>query len=154
MKPLSVAAFLVLNALGPASADDAIRGDLAKLQGNWSGVIGRRDNIPVVVEIRGRSVSASFTAPDGEKRTLRGEIRLDESVSPKAVDWINFKAQNGDDLPDNLGIYELDGDSFKVCNGGRDKPRPTEFKESEGGTPTLILLTRQKDDASDDEPKP
>ena len=147
MKPLSLALLFVVTTLVPASADDAPAGDLAKLQGKWVGTLSRRDRIPMLVEIQGRAVTASFTAPDGDKRTLKGEIRLDEKASPKAVDWINFKTQTGDDLPDNLGIYEFDGETFKVCNGGRDNPRPTEFKDGESGTPTLILLARQKDDA-------
>jgi uncharacterized protein (TIGR03067 family) len=146
MRMLPSAWMIVLaSALAAPAADDAPQGDLGKLQGKWTAMAGPNKDVPLTLEIKGNQATAIFTTPEGEKRTLKGEIRLDEKAKPKTLDWVKFKTSDGDELPDNLAIYELDGDSFKVCNGGRDNPRPTEFKESGEAGFSLLTFKRQKD---------
>ena len=44
------------------------------------------------------------------------------------------------------GIYELDGDSLKICiQTNKDKPRPTEFRSPAGSELWLVTLQRVKD---------
>lgn len=103
-------------------ADDAaLSGDLAKIQGRWTGKFGRDNDIVVAFEIKGNEVSGHFTTKDGEDVKLKGELKLDESAKPhKAVDWVKFTGRDGQELPANLGIYSIEGDEFKVCNGVRE----------------------------------
>ena len=41
-------------------------------------------------------------------------------------------------------IYELDGDTLKVCYDLSGKGRPTEFKTAEGTQLFLVIYTREK----------
>ena|GEM_PF-3406425 len=125
--------------------DDApLKGDLAKLQGDWTATVGPDKNITLGLNVKGRAVVVTFALPGGEEQTLKGEIALNEEAKPKTVDWVKFTRPNGEDAPPNLGIYTLDGDEFTVCSGGPDNPRPTEFKAGEGGHPILAVFTRKK----------
>jgi uncharacterized protein (TIGR03067 family) len=127
----------------PAEAvEGVLSGDLAKVQGKWRTTIGSNHETPVDIEIKGTAVTAAFPNEQGEMMRLKGELKLDPKAKPKTVDWLKFTAPDGEDLPDNLGIYELDGDDWKVCNGGPGMPRPTEFRQGEGGPPNLIILKR------------
>ena len=43
-----------------------------------------------------------------------------------------------------LGIYELDGDTYRYCLAPAGKPRPTEFASKEGSGHSLGASQRQK----------
>lgn len=149
---VSVLAVLLVLTTSAARADDsAPSGDLAKIQGRWTGKFGKDNDISVAFEIKGNEVSGHFTNKDGEDVSLKGEVKLDESAKPhKAVDWVKFTGRDGQELPANLGIYSIEGDEFKVCNGGPNNPRPTEFKAGENGEqPQLIILKREKAASAD-----
>jgi uncharacterized protein (TIGR03067 family) len=124
--------------------EKAPEGDLAQLQGEWKGTVGPERNIPVLLTIKDKAISVKITAPDGQEYTMEGELKLDEKASPKAVDWVNFKTPAGEETQPNKGIYRLEKDKWVVCNGGPSNPRPTEFKQGEGGPPNVIELERVK----------
>jgi uncharacterized protein (TIGR03067 family) len=147
LRPVAVA--IILAFVAPAGADDksaAPTGDLAKFQGKWKTKMGRDKQIDVAITIKDKSVTANGTGQDGQSFEIKGEIKLDENAKPhKTVDWVKFTRPNGDDMPDNLGIYTFEGeDSIKICNGGPGKDRPTEFKADDEGH-GLIVLKRDKD---------
>jgi uncharacterized protein (TIGR03067 family) len=120
------------------------KGDLGKLQGTWKGTVGANNEIPITIKIEGMAITATFTNDEGKEMVLKGEVKVDEKATPKAVDFVKFTDPDGKDLPDNLGIYELKDDEWKVCSGGQDNPRPTEFKEGGEGGPHLLVLKREK----------
>jgi uncharacterized protein (TIGR03067 family) len=126
------------------AAEPALTGDLAKLQGQWTAMFGRDKNIPMVVTVKGTSVTLSITRSDGQPYESKGEIKIDETAKPhKTIDWTKFIGRNGTEAPANLGIYVLNGDSCTFCNGGPGHERQTEFKASEGGPQQLITLNRK-----------
>ena len=137
-----------LAALAPLAAraadDPKPSGDLAKIQGRWTGMVGPEKNVPLTLVIEGTKANASFTRPDGTDVALKGKIKIDESKSPKQMDWTGFVRPDGNDAEDNLGIYELDGDTLKVCNGGPGNDRPAKFEEGTDGPPHIIVLKREK----------
>ncbi|WP_406697674.1 TIGR03067 domain-containing protein [Singulisphaera sp. Ch08] len=137
----------VLVPLLAAAADDSSKGDLAKFQGKWKTSIGPEKNIALTVQFKGNAVTASASTPDGQSFELKGEIKLDESAKPfKTIDWVKFTGPDGNDSPDNKGVYEVvDADTIKVCNGGPGNDRPTEFKEGDGAEAHVIILKREKD---------
>jgi uncharacterized protein (TIGR03067 family) len=67
--------------------------------------------------------------------------KLDPSKSPKTLD---AKVTDG---PNKrvvyLSIYEISGDTLKVCFDPEGKKRPTEFK-AESGSQTLVVHKRVK----------
>jgi uncharacterized protein (TIGR03067 family) len=146
MKAL-LSAVLVVVAAGACYADDeAPKGDLGKLQGKWKGKIGPNKDMDITVEVKGKTVTATFKNDEDKEMTLTGEVKLDENAKPKTADFFNFKGADGNSLPDNLAIYELNGDEWKVSSGGGGNPRPTEFKDEDGG-PHVMILKREKDAA-------
>ena len=66
--------------LGPAP-----KNDLERVQGRWSAKVGPNET-PITVEIKDRDVVATFTNDEGRKLMIKGEVRLDESKSPKQVE--------------------------------------------------------------------
>lgn len=137
---------LVLIAASTCFADDeAPKGDLGKLQGKWKGSIGPNKDIAITVEVKGKTVSATFKNDEDKEMTLKGEVKLDENAKPKTADFVMFTGSDGNSLPDNLAIYELADDEWKVCSGGGNNPRPTEFKDGGDGGPHVMILKREKD---------
>jgi uncharacterized protein (TIGR03067 family) len=71
-----------------------------------------------------------------------GEYKLDTAAKPKTIDL-------GKDKDFSLGVYELDGDTLKVCLLYGGKTRPTEFKADGKGT-VVTIFKRVTDEKKDD----
>jgi uncharacterized protein (TIGR03067 family) len=71
--------------------------------------------------------------------TYGGTYRVDVSKKPKTIDVVFTEGPDkGNTL---LGIYELDGDTYKVCIG---KERPKEFVSKPGSGHVLEVFKREK----------
>ena len=125
-----------------AAPDEALTGDLAKLQGDWTVKAGPRRDIPVTLTIRGRTVAVDVASPLGLTIHAEGKIKINESTRPKTVDWVEFSIVDGQDMPEILGLYELTGDAFKLVNGGPNNGRPTEFKKGDGALADVLVFRR------------
>lgn len=137
------------SAVAPAIADEkapAPKGDLAKLQGAWTGQIGPDKEIGVRLVFKGTDVTLVMSRPGEKPFETTGEITIDDQAKPfKTIDWRKFTKPDGGDLGENKSIYEFeDADTLKVCSGGPDRDRPTEFKASDDGHPHLLVLKRDK----------
>lgn len=115
--------------ISQARADD--KEDKEKLQGEWSQVSfelnGKSGKIPdAKYKFEGNNFYAtSSSGGDGE-----GTFAIDSSKKPKRID-LTGKGQL------LKAIYELDGDTLKVCIGDPPSERPTEFKSAE----KVIVMT-------------
>ena len=157
MAALSLSLLLILAAPAARSDDaekaDPPKGDLAKIQGKWKGMVGDEKNIPVTAVFKDNTVTVHVTIQEREL-DLKGEIKLDETKSPKTWDWTKFKGPNGDEPEDNLAIYKFDGeDKIILCSGGPGNERPTKFEAGENGPPNLVEFTRVKEETKKDEKK-
>jgi uncharacterized protein (TIGR03067 family) len=150
MRLLLAALTLAASAAAAPADDKDAKSDLDKLQGKWKAMVGPNKDIPFTLVVKDKTASVTITTPDGQERSFKGEVKLDEKKSPKQIDWVKFTRPDGTEAEANLGIYELKGDEFKVCNGGPGNSRPTEFKAGEMGPPNLILFTRAKDEEKKD----
>jgi len=128
---------------------DAPKGDLAKIQGKWTAMVGPEKNIPLTIEFKGTTANIAVSI-NGEDRTIKGEVKIDETKSPKEWDWTKFEGPDGQKVEDNLSIYKIEGDTLTVCSGGPGNERPKEFKAGDGGPPNLVELTRVKDEPKKD----
>jgi uncharacterized protein (TIGR03067 family) len=144
-------ALLLSGSVSSVRADDArgdaIRGDLAKLQGTWqlleAETDGRKMPEEQVKQFRVIIQGDRHTVQFGEQ-VLAKEVRfqIDPTTEPRSVD---------DLLEDGRmirGIYELQGDRLRSCVAGVSKDRPTEFTAKPGSGQTLRVFTRVKPEGS------
>jgi uncharacterized protein (TIGR03067 family) len=81
----------------------------------------------------------SFTFTIGDQ-VSKGTFKVDASKKPKTMD-ITYTEGPKETF---VGIYELDGDTFKVCLDPTGKNRPTKFESKKGSGYVLELLKREK----------
>jgi uncharacterized protein (TIGR03067 family) len=115
--------------------------DLDKLQGTW--------NI-ITLEMDGQSMSpgGSQIVIKGSRFTTKamgaeygGSLKVDESKKPKTFD---LKFTSGPEKGNtSLGIYELEGDEWRICLTVTGKKRPTRFAAAPGSGVALETLTRE-----------
>jgi uncharacterized protein (TIGR03067 family) len=76
------------------------------------------------------------------KITDEGTCKLKATAKPKELDITGTDGPNkGKTIP---AIYELNGDTLRVCYDLSGKDRPTEFKTKEGTQHFLVTYKRQK----------
>lgn len=68
-------------------------------------------------------------------------VKIDPDKKPKTIDLIR---KVGEQTLTETGIYELDGDTWKVCNDDSGATRPTEYSTKEGTRLELIMMKRVK----------
>jgi uncharacterized protein (TIGR03067 family) len=124
--------------------DDAAKKDLEKLQGEWvmdSHEFNGEKQPEERVKDYKRTVKAErFTVTLADKTIVEGTFTLDASKKPKTID---ITLETGDDKDKKmLGIYEIDGDTYKVCIGAPGIDRPTEFVSKPDSSHALTTWKR------------
>jgi uncharacterized protein (TIGR03067 family) len=118
--------------------------DQDKLQGEWSCTMQVRagqKQPEEVVETLFRTVEKdTMVVSLFDKPLQKHKFKLNEKASPKEIDMEFLDGPNKGKIV--LGIYELDGDSFKICNSNPDQPRPKEF-DSKPGTATALSVWKK-----------
>jgi erythromycin esterase len=124
---------------------EAAQKELKQLQGTWRGVSVKQDgqelpldgglaNLEVVIKGNDRTVKA------GETVFSRAVFRMDPTATPKTVDvTITDGTFAGKTL---LGVYELDGDSYRICLAKAGDPRPQTIASTPGSGHTATVLAR------------
>ena len=122
-----------------------MRDDLDLLQGTWSvtslEVEGQKMTAGILdgaqIVIKGNRFTSS-----GMGAVYKGTLKIDSSAKPARLD-MNFSAgpEKGNT---NLGIYKLDGDTWKLCLAMRGDVRPSKFASQPGSGLALETLTRGK----------
>jgi uncharacterized protein (TIGR03067 family) len=132
--------------------DDQAKKDLASLQGSWVIVareyMGKKATEEEVEHLKGEMVIKDNTVTQWAEEQGKKEViststfRLDAKARPKAVDVTRTTG----DLKGRttLGIYELDGDSLKVCYSFQGEKRPTEFATKADRKSFLLVYKRVK----------
>jgi uncharacterized protein (TIGR03067 family) len=130
-----------LNAFAAGSPDDA-----KAVQGNWK---------PAKAELAGQPMtdavlkSISLKLDNGKYEVFvggvpdRGTYTLDSTTKPKSMTITGTEGPNrGKTFP---AIYELKGDTLRICYDLSGAKRPTEFKSIAGTRLYLVTYSRQKD---------
>jgi uncharacterized protein (TIGR03067 family) len=130
--------------IGADAAEDAAKKELAKLQGTWKIVSVERagkekeqpkDSVSVLT-------GNKFATKSGDKVVRAGTLKVDPTQTPKATD-VTYTA--GPDKGQTLrGIYELDGDTWRICYSGPGDERPKGFPEQAGKAHLILVLKRAK----------
>ena len=130
-----------------AGADDKadVEKELKKFQGTWTfeSVEAGGKKLPAD-QFKGITVTfegAKYAVKKGDEVVEAATQKLDPSKSPKTLDAKVTDGPNKGAVI--LGIYEISGDTLKVCFDPEGKKRPTEFK-GESGAHTLVVHKRVK----------
>jgi uncharacterized protein (TIGR03067 family) len=119
--------------------------DLDLLQGSWAitSLEMEGQKMPASVLANSRIVvKGNRFAGTGMGSVYEGTLELDASSTPRQFN-MNFDAgpEKGNT---NFGIYELDGDSWKLCLATRGTVRPSAFDSTSGSGFAFETLTREK----------
>ncbi len=111
-----------------------------ELEGVWHVETADRNGHPTPVwdEANWTFAGDGLTSSDSVVET-EGSTVVDSTASPKTID---ITLQLGKESWPLRGIYELDGDSLRICASPDDKERPAEFKSTEDGGELLFVLKR------------
>ena len=143
---LTVVSITALGWISALAGTEAIPADtdLGRLQGRWTARAGARREVKVFLTIQGRRVDATIKTPQGVSFEVQGEVRLDETTSPRSLYWVNFSGADQQEFPQIPAIYKLDRDTFTLCNGGMNGTRPKEFKPGDGALADIVVFERER----------
>jgi uncharacterized protein (TIGR03067 family) len=150
--PIALLLGLAVLTISPARAEDnpAIKKDMAQLQGEWSMVSGTADGQPMPDALLGscRRICKDdgITVLVGGQLMMKAKISIDPSKKPRTIDYEVTGGPNKGKR--QLGIYELDGDTFKSCFGAPGDERPADFASKSGDRRTSSVWKRTKDAAT------
>jgi uncharacterized protein (TIGR03067 family) len=139
-----------MTAEGP-SEDDPSKGDLDRLRGTW---------LTVSLVNNGKTLADEKTPPRegpatklayegnrwmikvGDRTVASGILTIDATKRPKEIDILDESGTRNEKT--KLGIYEVDGDTYRYCLAPAGKPRPKEFTSKDGSGDSLGVMKREK----------
>jgi uncharacterized protein (TIGR03067 family) len=77
----------------------------------------------------------------GDRTVATGVFKIDATKKPKEIDIMDDSGVKNDKT--KLGIYELDGDTYKYCLAPAGKARPTAFTSKKGSGHSLGVSKRE-----------
>jgi uncharacterized protein (TIGR03067 family) len=131
---------------GKDEKEAVIKKELAKLQGDWSMVSGSADGTAMPDQMLKQM--KRICKGDETTTTMAGQVyfkakfTIDPSKNPKTIDY--QMTEGFTKGKKQLGIYELDGDTFKSCFGKAGAERPKDFTSKPGDGRTLSTWKRDK----------
>jgi uncharacterized protein (TIGR03067 family) len=146
-----VFAFLVagggLSVAAGDAKEEAVVKDLTALKGTWRVVSATRDgnkltdeqikNIRFTIGEGGQAL-----VKNGEQILFEGTIKIDPTKIPKTEDAQTSEGENKGKT--TLSIYEIEGDTLKICSAEPGKDRPAEFSSKPGSGHFLRVFKREK----------
>jgi uncharacterized protein (TIGR03067 family) len=117
-----------------AADPDAIKKDIGRFQGEWTMVSGAADGVPIpdymFSQIRQVFREEQMTGTISGTMYWKVKFAIDPSKSPKTIDYqiIGGPAAG----TKQLGIYELNEDTCKLCVGKLNGERPKTFDARSG----------------------
>ena len=124
---------------------DAIKKDTAGLQGEWSMVSGSADGQPMPTQMLNQMKRIckgnEATITKAGRTFFKAKITIDPSKTPKTIDY--EMTEGFTKGKKQLGIYELDGDTFKSCFAKPGAERPSDFSSKPGDGRTVSAWKRE-----------
>jgi uncharacterized protein (TIGR03067 family) len=153
---LAAASVLFLHPPGVRGAeDDAVKKELARFQGEWKMVSGVADGFAMPESMVGSCKRVckgdEVTTTIGQQVVMKARITIEPTRSPKTIDYQVIDGPTKGKK--HLGIYSIDGDTFKSCFAAPDAPRPKEFGSKEGDQLTYSVFKRSTESSKQGEKK-
>jgi uncharacterized protein (TIGR03067 family) len=153
MKTVAILILLtgLLSAPECPSKDDPSKNDRAKLTGTWVSVSLVSDGKTLIDEKTPPAERArtklvydgnKWMVRVGDKIVAKGIIAIDATKTPKEIDVMDGSGTRNEKT--RLGIYELEGHTYRYCVAGPGAPRPTEFVSRAGTRHSLGVSKREK----------
>ena len=132
--------------IGADKVDDAAKKEMTKLEGTWIATLGEEEgNKAPEEELKKMKLvfkGDKFTATAGDRLIMEGTLQVDPTKKPRAVDLKSTKGRLQGQT--GLGIYELDGDTLKLCLVEPTRDRPSDFTSKAGSGRHFLVYKRQK----------
>lgn len=123
--------------------EDAIVGrwKLVEVQLGADGEKPRDDDTDWKTRVYEFRKDGTYTSTQKGHKPVDGTFKLDPSATPKALDVIVGDAKT----PTGI-VYQLDGDTLKLCVGGKRAERPTELKADAKTSTHVWVFERVKEE--------
>jgi uncharacterized protein (TIGR03067 family) len=127
--------------------EEAVAKDLQAFKGTWrlssKEVDGKKFSEEEIKDvIATNNGSATFSVRRGDKVIGEGTVKLDPTTKPKTVEITFTEGEHKGKTV--LGIYEIEGDAFRVCVARPGDERPADFSARAGSGCTLVVYQREK----------
>lgn len=142
---------LTVGLVSGASDADADRKELAQFEGVWSFALvevegARQPDAPYPAHRMIISRDGQYVVVQGE-RVTPGVLKVDPTKFPKHYD-VAVTGGPGKGLTFS-GIYEIEGDTYKICVPLRGGERPSDFASTPGSGRMLQVFIREKRDVKE-----
>jgi len=122
------------------SGASATSSDLDRMQGDWGvGELvmnGEKVSADALANAK-LKIKANEYSLESDNGSSHGTLKLGESASPKSME---VTTDDGTQLP---AIYEISGDTLKICYAMNGASRPKEFKSAEGSDHVFASYKRK-----------
>lgn len=135
---------------GPSNGGSSMS-DLEKLRGTWL-TVSLMNNGKTLVDEKSPQNEGPITKLSyegnqwmilvGGDTVANGIFSIDDTKKPKQIDIMDESGATNEKTA--LGIYEIDGDTYKYCLGAPGKPRPKDFTSKAGDGASLGVMKREK----------
>jgi uncharacterized protein (TIGR03067 family) len=145
-------ALIILAASAMLAADEpkpeAVKQDMKKLTGRWRAadyVSDGKHTVPddqlALIQLH-VYLNGHFKIERAGDTVVDGVIRIDPTKKPKTM---NIEYTKGPDQGKTaLAIYDIDGDTFRICRATPGNERPTDFESKQGMEHILLVYKREK----------
>jgi uncharacterized protein (TIGR03067 family) len=157
MRTIASAVVLFGTALAVAQTRHESHSNPELLQGTWIGRSAEADGLRADPELVKQALlvvkgnRAIIIAPtgmrNGEVSTMECTVTLNTRLKPNEIDLTEI----GHRVEPIRGIYELKGDTLKICFGGFGDKRPEEFKAPKGSELALGVYTRERTNSREEQ---
>jgi uncharacterized protein (TIGR03067 family) len=137
---IGLAMSITLPALAPGGGNK----DELALDGTWvfveSSYRGKKVEPAKIAEMKWVITKNRIVLKKGDSVSGEFQYKLDNTKSPRLIDITNLKSKETE-----RGIYELKGDTLRICTGPEDGERANAFKsEEDPPNESLTILKRSK----------
>jgi len=125
-----------------APVSPEVAAEIEKLKGTWQAVslqYNGEEHPQQAAQFRYTFTDKMISFALGQDAPKSGPYQIDPTKTPKEIETLSA---NGADAKNALGIYELDGDTLKLCVADAGGVRPDKFADGKDSGRVLVVFKR------------